>query len=444
MVLSSAAGYKSGGILKRFGKRTSSIILVVAFFAITAPQFYRSIQASNGLQTSWLYEPIWRDSADCARKTSAILVLCRDGNLIPISDETPGDDLGHALSLELFSMITQKAIAPEHISILNSIVNYVGIIVLALLLFTLRLPFVALLVLTIGPRFSDIFHRLTPHPSQFGVACMAAILPFAIVYFFDVKSDRRMRWVWLGAGLLCLVLAALFRQAIGMMGVVASFLSIALAYILYPHVAKKQYLAMTAAVVLVSQFPTAILKARDVTFDLSPRMEERHGAWHNLYIGLGAVPNPFGIEWLDANGKQAVEKIDPNIEYLSAKYYATLRKEYFRILWQHPWEVLNIYYRKLMITLNTPLFRFLDVKWSLIGICVLFAASRWRVSAHWRTSDTAILVSLVFAGFFIGQSTLLHYDMQYLFPIYLFVLIGFGTAAESIFAAFIRIDDDAP
>jgi hypothetical protein len=220
------------------------------------------------------------------------------------------------------------------------------------------------------------------------------------------------------------------------MSIAASLLAIGLAYVLRQHRGRKplEHLVLAAAILLISQFPTALLKARDAVLDLPPpKMEERHGAWHNLYIGLGAVPNPFGIEWLDANGKQAVEKIDPNIEYLSAKYYATLRREYFRILWDHPLEVASVYYRKLMITLNTPLFRFLDVKWSLLGICILLIASRWGVKSPWRASDTAVIVSLIFASFFIGQSTLLHYDMQYLFPIYLFVLVGAGAAIESMF-----------
>jgi hypothetical protein len=265
---------------------------------------------------------------------------------------------------------------------------------------------------------------------------MAAVLPLAILFFFESTSNKRLRWLWIFVGILSLGLAELFRQSIGLMGVAASMLAIALAYLLRPRNRKSplKLIIMATVVLLAHQTPMALLKARDAAYHLPPpTMEERHGAWHNLYIGLGAVPNPFGIEWLDASGRRAVEKINPNIPYLSAEYYATLRQEYFRILWQHPLEVLNVYYRKLTITLNTPLFRLLDVKWSLIGICILFAASRWRLRPPWRASDSAFTVSIIFAGFFVGQSMLLHYDMQYLFPIYLFVLMGVGAAIESTF-----------
>jgi hypothetical protein len=165
---------------------------------------------------------------------------------------------------------------------------------------------------------------------------------------------------------------------------------------------------------------------------------ESHGAWHNLYIGLGAVPNPFGIEWVDTSGMLAVKRIDPTIKYISADYYNALRNEYFRILEQHPLEAADVYFRKFVVTINTNLqgrLRILDVKTSIIIVGALFAFAFWRRKSEWKPTDAALAVASIFVCFFLGQATLLHFDMQYLFPIQLFLIIGGGAVVESIIRA---------
>jgi hypothetical protein len=335
-------------------------------------------------------------------------------------------------------MATQKQIALTDISILNTTVNYIGLIVLSLLLLFLRLPFVAFLTLAFGPGISDQFHRLTPHPSQFGTACFAAILPLAILGFAKAKSDCRSVWLWFVIGFLSLAIAAMFRQAIGLMGVVAGLIAVILSFAAQPRNDKRplRHLAMVIGILAISQTPTILLRARDAIYNIPPtRMMEQHGIWHNLYIGLGAVDNPFGIEWLDASGLRAAKRINPSVEFLTAEYYATLRSEYFRILKQHPFEVSEIYHKKFIITLSTRLhllFLSIDVKTAILFICAFAAFVYWRLRWAWRPSDAAFAVSSIFVCFFIGQATVFHFDIQYLFPIQIFLLICFGSLIDAI------------
>jgi hypothetical protein len=71
-----------------------------------------------------------------------------------------------------------------------------------------------------------------------------------------------------------------------------------------------------------------------------------HGLSHALYLGLGAEPNSFGIEWSDPVADKAVRARDPTIKYVSPQYYEMLGKLYMEIVWQHPLEVARIYAAK--------------------------------------------------------------------------------------------------
>ncbi|MEH2508999.1 hypothetical protein V1291_000353 [Nitrobacteraceae bacterium AZCC 1564] len=425
---------RGGEVSRLLRGKASVVILLLSLFLVTAPQYYRSLVAGSGLPITWLYAPKWLESADCARTTGVILVLCRDGKLVPIADETSGDDPGHALALELYSLITQKPVLPGDISILNSTINYIGLIALSLLLFSLRLPFAAFLVLTIGPALSDQFHRLTPHPAQFGAACLAAILPLAILGFAKTKSDRRLVCFWLATGFLCLATAALFRQAIGLMGAVAGCLAVAFAFVIQSRGERKalQCFVMIVGILTITQVPTILMRVRDAVYHVpATRMMEQHGVWHNLYIGLGVVENPFGIEWLDANGEQNAKKINPSVEFATMEYFRTLRTEYFRIVRQHPYEVAKIYAKKLALTANTALrFRMIGVKTSLICIFILATLAYWRAQAIWRPQDSVFAVSSLFVCFFIAQAVLFHPSDQYLFPIQIFFLMCAGALIE--------------
>jgi hypothetical protein len=165
-------------------------------------------------------------------------------------------------------------------------------------------------------------------------------------------------------------------------------------------------------------------------------MMEQHGIWHNLYIGLGAVENPFGIEWRDGNAIDTVKKIDPSLRWGSNRYFHILRDLYFDILWQNPIEVVKVYLKKLYITLTTvapgwPQFWNIRTILLLIGLSAALARiGSLATIPPWHPADAVLAVSVIFIGAFLGQATLFHFDMQYTSPIQVFFLLCVGAIAE--------------
>ena len=62
----------------------------------------------------------------------------------------------------------------------------------------------------------------------------------------------------------------------------------------------------------------------------------QHPLWHNAYIGLGYLPNPYGIEYADQVSIDLVQRNHPGATYLSSAYEAALRSAYFHIAFHNP------------------------------------------------------------------------------------------------------------
>ena len=375
---------------------------------------------------SWTTGKVWLKSAECALQTSKILVVCREDKVLPIADEFGGDDLGHAITLDLASIITGKAPKPTDISIVNSTVNYLGLAALALLVFSIGLPLSSFSLLTAGTILANEFHVLTPHPAQFGVACFAAILPITIL----ANPSYRSAWVTIGA--IALVTALLFREAIGMMGAATALLA-ALLSTIRERSKWPTNLALVAVVIMATATPYALLRARDAAYDLPPPSKlERHGTWANLYMGLGGVDNPFGIDWNDFSAIDAVKSVDPTVDYLSPRFYDILKDVYFKILLTRPLDVAIVYYKKLQIALHTPMNIWRLQLWHIlaaVSLACILVMSKLEHSSRYRA---VFLVSLAFAALFLAQATLFHFDMQYLFPIKIFFLLASSAVIEAL------------
>ena len=290
------------------------------------------------------------------------------------------------------------------------------------------------LILTFGAVISDQLQSLGPHPGHFGVACLVTLLPLAVLGMPYANVSRRLFWSWIVVGIVALAIAMLFREAIGFMGVVCSLFAIGFGYFLSIPKSRRSALAragLACMVVLTVWTPYSVLRLRDAIYHTSPSASmEQHGSWHNLYIGLGAVENPFGIVWEDLNAENAVKRVDPSVSYLSHKYFAILRSEYFRIVLEHPVEVAAIYFKKLWLALKTY-----DM-WLQIGIVAglyLFARRKLKAeSPGWGIDDSVLIICAVFVATFLGQAVLFHFSKLYLFPVKLFLLLCAGVTLETV------------
>jgi hypothetical protein len=77
--------------------------------------------------------------------------------------------------------------------------------------------------------------------------------------------------------------------------------------------------------------------------DFTSPYPNAHPFWHNAYMGLGYLKNPYGIRLQDPIAAAAAQKQDPGAVFPTRRYERALRALYFRVLSRHPGFVLHEY-----------------------------------------------------------------------------------------------------
>ena len=113
-----------------------------------------------------------------------------------------------------------------------------------------------------------------------------------------------------------------------------------------------------------------------------------HPFWHPAYLGLGFLPNRYGIVWSDSVAADAVQREAPGATYLSPRYERTLRHLYLALVEHDPIFVLRTYVDKARVIGWDTLKRF----W-LLPILLLVARSlRARLRGPVLIAAPAILL----------------------------------------------------
>ena len=332
---------------------------------------------------------IWLESAECSAKTGSFLTVCRDGRLLPIEDASFADDRGHSFLLNLWSYFRTTRLTRADLVRLNWAINCGGFLLLAWLLFQCGLKWPAavsvLLIFPYGiPRWITSFDVIGAFPG-----ILALTLCPALILVVMLRNQIRPKWLRLAAtaaGSTAAPLAMLLRESIGILGVVTFFAVATIWGLLMERASLRSVwiLVLTLSVVLSLFSTRLLLEARNLLFDVPPASGNAgHGFSHNLYIGLGVYPNPWGIKWDDASAEAAVKRVDPNVRYCSPEYFQILRREYRLIVQSDPSEVFRIYARKLRDVLSLHVGGISPIPYSLtIAVIVLlggmWAAGRWH------------------------------------------------------------------
>ena len=396
-------------------------------------------------KAEWGATNVWIRAAECAREKGAWLAICENGKLFPLADHALADDPGYALLLGLAARLKDRSMNLVDVARLNILINLVGMVSVAALLFAARCQLASLFVLMLGsvPYFSWV--GVAPHPSLIGVASMAFIFPAAIllVGLGYLAGVSRLVFLFIGAALLAL--ASLLREPIGTIGIVVSLGAIIyLGSIRFGQNNKWVLLILLIVGLSAWQSPRWVLMARDAFFPIqTARYIQTHGTSHNLYIGLGAAgENKFGIHWDDSEGAAAVKRVDPGVAYVSPEYYRILWRLYFDKVVEDPLEVARIYVVKLGEILKHRLPSWSPPLWLfLVGICALLGAGYRR--RLWKSTDfhaapILILSAMAFIGMFIAQGVLAHPSRQYAHPIGGFVLLIWAIGLELFVRHIIR------
>ena len=79
-----------------------------------------------------------------------------------------------------------------------------------------------------------------------------------------------------------------------------------------------------------------------------------HPFWHTVYIGVGYLPNSYGLKYFDTTAIERVRRTDPNVRYLSPRYETILREAYFDLVRDHPvWVATQYAVKALVATADT-------------------------------------------------------------------------------------------
>lgn len=84
---------------------------------------------------------------------------------------------------------------------------------------------------------------------------------------------------------------------------------------------------LVAAYFPVLDIPYDVARYRDAVTGTSytSLLEGQHGIWHSIYIGLGYLPNPYGITFNDNAGDVAAHRVDPNVVFGTREYQEIMR-----------------------------------------------------------------------------------------------------------------------
>ena len=403
--------------------------LVLGQFGRTFEDVRRYGHISDIMQSEWAATNIWLDSTECTVSRGVWLAVCEDGRLIPISERAIADDPGHALLLSAWAAMTGEPATLVDVARLNTLINTIGLVALAALLFSLRAWITSLVLLVRGPIEFLGWMGTSPHWAFIGTVSLAGILPLAIV----TRSNR----AWIAGGIAALAVVTLVRESIGLMGFALTLGALAVTALqrprparLLPHLALMVVLATGALLA-----PKWATMARDAAYPMAPAERlQTHGLSHTLYLGLGFVENKWGIRYQDEYGADLAERA--GIIYCSPEYFRMMWKLYLARIVEDPVEVARIYWEKALQLLTVPTMQpgppFGIVL--AIGLVHLLAATwfgLWR-RVGFPQGLPIEAVSLAFLGLFLAQAILALPSHLYAVPVNAFILVLFGAIVEFV------------
>jgi|GEM_PF-616903 len=417
------------------------LIALACIALIGLPQLQTSLD--NSLRYAGASKAEWEgtdnslESARCLRRTGFwLLQVCEKDRIVPFSAEDPGQ----VLLLSLWGRIADRDPTVMDVARFNLGINSIALLVLAFALMGLGAFATSIVLLVAGPLVYLHWFGTAPHWALIGMGAMQMILPLAII-------ARARNWLrpsrtaaLLVAGLLILAVGSLLREAVGSMALLVTI--VVGVWAAFHGRRDRRHLAGTVAIllaaVLASQSSRIVVAARDWAYALdAAEFPATHGMSHTLYIGIGIVPNKWGIEYLDAVGRDAVTAADPGITSYSRAYFRTIRQLYIAKWREDPAEMIRIYIEKLKLILADNILAKLPPLGVLLVLVIAIQGLTWRRTAGDPRREVRLginLVALGFVGLLILQCVLAGPGRLYSIPLGSFILVLLGIALENVVA----------
>jgi hypothetical protein len=237
----------------------------------------------------------------------------------------------------------------------------------------LEMVFLAVVFMTLVV-YPLVFYALFRSTAAAAVAPLVLLAGARLLYYQDVYwvpalaalallpplllIDRRWpRWSFPALlGLLVLAsMASSFRSNAGLGVAIAA----AIVVLGRPWPIPRKGLAVAALAVAYFSFSvlgmSAIREYRDSWVgdpEFAQGVAASHPVWHTAYIGLGYVPNDYGLRYRDEDAIETVEQIEPGTTYLSAEYEEILRERYVDIATGNPGFFLSVTAPKVLVAMG--------------------------------------------------------------------------------------------
>jgi hypothetical protein len=421
-------------------------LLVLGQFSRTFKDSERYGYLADIMPSDWAATNVWLESSGCALERSAWLAVCEKGKLVPISERAIADDPGHALLLDLWSMTTRSRATLPDVARLNTLLDALGLLALAGLLFALRAWLTSIVLMGLGPVEYAGWMGTSPHWSYIGLVSLSAVLPIALAAKDIGLLSHRGGSLWITAGLLFLALVTLVRESIGIMGLLISLGILCALSLRRPHTRQRIAPLLLAGVLALAAFTTPrwVVLARDASFDMQPAQRlATHGLSHTLYLGLGFVENKWGIRYDDDYGEEIANKAQPPVVFCSPEYFRLMWKLYLARWVEDPLEMSRIYLDKARRLLAVPTL-YPGPPFGIVLLIGLLHLAAATALGAWRRLDfqqgfVVEGVSVAFLGLFLAQAMVALPSQTYAMPANAFVLVLLGVIVEFFARALLRI-----
>ncbi len=278
------------------------------------------------------------------QKTGQLLIGYQNGALVPFNG---ADDIGMYCMVpkiaQWFSLSLDQAIA----------VFYYGMALIAcslalfgfFLLYRAWLPRVVVVLgivwLSRGClRIADVY-------ATYAIAALA-VTP---LWLYGVQQNQRPRWFMAWSGCVGLILGFLHyvRALSGMPVLVFMLITLVLNRWAWRDKVWVVGVVLAGIVVPVVYFSAVYDQYVAYAMQYLPGAVialKTHVFWHQLYIGLGFLSNPFGIAYNDSIGFAKARSVNPNVISCSPEYEMILRNEVIALVIQYPMFVLKTIFAK--------------------------------------------------------------------------------------------------
>jgi hypothetical protein len=370
-------------------------------------------------------------SAACMRKTGIFLAIFDSKqHLQRIEDVAQGNDGGETFLADVAAVVSSSEVTLTTMVRINACINALGVFFLGGMLVWIGLRWAGALCV-----FAGAYYAMPgPIPSAdlsgmfIGIFCLAAIPSLWLAGLYRPSSSPRALFGGTAFSWFCLAWANFLREPMGTLGAVLAVLCLVVLFLFTtPRKAADALRLLVGVAIIYSAllFAPFMFHLRNVLFHFSPsHLTLAHGIWHTMYVGLGTLPNPWGISWDDFDAFARYQKINPGAEIYTPVYYQSMRQAYWEVLRHDPKGVFFMYLTKSRQVLFAPL--------KIIGLHVFVWASLVfvgvplalaRVPVKKSTALAAAWVLALWVAGILLQGVLAIPHRMYLYPVTFVALV---------------------